>query len=850
MTRPSTFRTRGVLPLATALAMACGDQGDDPPGSSSLLAMNRSAATACQAATPAQSGGALAWVDAAGVWLAAHEQASSSVPVRIDEGDSGATPQSPIALGAARAPGAPAFVVPFFGSDHCELRAYDGDGVLLWQQHVDTVNAAPGESVGCVRPSGAGRYLVWPHTPPAGDPGRVTWVDTLDGRSVVTVVLDAAPLTPAAALGTTTAAGGGSHWLVGTALGLVALDDPLADQRVEPGEPSPPALTPGVLATWPVPAGERVTGVRAADATTAVVTLAATDDPGPGHRLRFVALASESPSAMRLTTLGTMLSAPGPLTMSPLTARCDAQRTPTWFCGRDVEAAVLAAGDGWLGAWAVPSGEPLFVHEALGLEWTGLAIGRGGWLAGGGSHWLPAGPSWRLVALDPARAAPSLIELAGGPAEACVPSPLWDTDGRVAVPVIAPRDGGSALVRSIVPAPRPGLAAGSSRALGDARSAGVQTGSDDACVDGAVRRLASYELGDDIVYGVRHGFGQTIAFGTRAEAGLLRWLEGSRRGRERVLSEANTIEQALYVADDQLVLAYFDADGSGHAWLAAFTGESHDPDWRHLIDADAGSLVGLVQLGPTGFIVAAHQGDQDVLFAIDAALGLVDRRAFGSADEPHGIERLLPDGQGGAFMILATEGALVVRRVDETLAPLATAVVSSEFSALVDAAADSAGTLRLLYEVRGASGDLAARWSRLERDLVARTERDAPAAGPFASNAAGASLIASLAGLTRVSAGDAFGLTQPLVTLPDGVSPLGVAPASDGFVAAWSRITPTGLTLLLARADHAGFAGCAAVGRCLDDDPARCDRAEACVMQGCDPATGACQHVTSCEASP
>ena len=112
------------------------------------------------AGAPAALGGAVVWVDEAGLWLVPHEEASSTMPVLVDTFPAGASPRSPLVLKAYN-DDMPAIAVAVAFASTCELRFYQRSGDFL-----GVVEAATKQ---CTNPSGGGRYLAWPLGPAADD---------------------------------------------------------------------------------------------------------------------------------------------------------------------------------------------------------------------------------------------------------------------------------------------------------------------------------------------------------------------------------------------------------------------------------------------------------------------------------------------------------------------------------------------------------------------------------------------------------------------------------------------------------------------------------------------------------
>lgn len=802
------------------------------------------------AGAPADLFGQAVWVDATGLWRAPHEHASTSPAIGIDRFEPGEIPTSPVVFAPDHGL-ASELAVAVAGETGCTLRRYESTGVLVERFEVPASR--------CLNPSFGGRYFVWPLGPAdadTGDGGRLAWIDGARLREVTSLALGASPLTPAVAVARDGLSGGGSHWLVGTSRGVLAIKDPLADGRLVP-DPTAPTGAPRIVGDWSEP-DVRVTTLVTVGGH-AVVSLAGQGAAGLGDRLRVLALARAG-DAISLSPVGEVITLPGPLTAHPVARLCEITAdTGASDCPPGETGLVVTGGQGWIAGWYLPSGAEAF-SRTTALTWTGISLGRGGWVAGGGSHWLPSGaPSWRALAFD-AHAPAAEIQLGSGAGSACVPSPLWDTNGDVVAPILGAAE--VALVRGALAGVSGdlALAPGSPRPHGTARNGGTPQATGSVCADGVPRGLWSMPLGDDDLYGFDHAHGRTIAYGRRGDGGLLHWLPDEAHALHTlVLGDAPAIERALLGAGDEAIVAAFDAvDGQvpGSARLSAYRVGATLPSWSHQLDADAGSIVGLVPGLPGEYLVAARQGSMDELWRVDARLGVLEARVFGEPDD-FGLERLVSDAAGGAFMVLGLEGRLVVRHIGPDMAPLGlTTWARPERLALpIDASVDGLGRLRVLLEVsppdERASYEL--RWITWDRDLGLIEDQGVPYGGDFATRPDGSSLISAAEGLVRVSPEGAVGVPRlpSAGILTDARAGLRtIAATSDGFLVGFLREDLAGAELVWGPADLHGFVGCADAGLCLGADPAGCDRDAPCEVSGCAPANGGCETVVPQRCAP
>ena len=830
-------------------------ESGDTPGLHGLLtnrleaAYSPAAAGLC-AGAPAEVGDMAAWVDARALWLAPRGSASGLTPLPLDRFEPGEVPRSPVSL-IANSPDAPALVVAVAGATSCELRIFDRQGGRLGAYTVATPQ--------CTNPSGSGRYLPWPVGDETGaDPdasgGKLVWIDVIARRSVATLALGGAPLTPAAAFGSGLVSGGGSHWLVGTTRGIDVIEDPLSRSRLGPGpDPDPELAWPKLVGTWESLEGRVTSIVVAGDYV--FVTLAADAEAALGRRIQALRITTVTPGEVVLVASGVPITPPGPMTAHPVTFACAIGVAGSWFCPRDVEATVVAGGEGWVAAWHLPLGDLAF-ERSVPIAWSGMSLGSDGWIAGGGSHWWPghqplgpnptAGPSWGVIALDPAHDA-STLELASASGDRCVPSPLWDDDGTILTPVLG---GGPEVVRARISSAL-GLARGASRPLGDARNSGHAVPDVQACSDGVVRELVAYPLGDETVTAVKHSDGRTVIFGIRSETAFIRWMVGD-IAVETDVEDASRIAYALALPNDEVVILY-EEKGSG-AWRAASYRRSAPRLWSVALDSLVGTPAGLVASVDGTFLTAARDFDGDHVVRFDGVKGTVSGMTIGMVQEPHGVTQFAGHSGGGAFMVVELGSSLALRRVD-LFEGHAIRITDEVFFwqgthakvGAVDAAVDGNDHLRVLVKERD-PGVPEEAWRLLHYDsaLTLLDDRPLPFGGSFATAVDGSSLLLGATGPVRIGPTGAFGLPRSLGGGDmAGYSPApgGIGAMADGFFVAYVLTTDSGRELIAGQADRMGFTSCTDAGLCLGQDANICDIDIACEVSGCVPTTGACESV-------
>lgn len=785
------------------------------------------------AGAPADLAGATIWVDEVGLHAAPHESASTSAPLWTAPVAAGEVPSSPVVLPPDVASGTSESTIALSvrGPDACWLRLYQRDGALRFEVRADVTRCAP--------PRAAGSLIAWP----LGDDsagqgaGRVDWLSRRDGRVVASLALDAAPTTPLVVMGNGAVSGGGSHWLVGTTGGLVAV---AAD--VLAMDPRPRVVGRAELGSNPT--SLLVVG------DLAIVTLSGSPDLDEelGHQIA-VFKVSLVEGLVTLTRQKIDLAVRGPITAHPVVFDCRGETTEPWYCPRGVEATLVAAGSGWIAGWHLPSGVSAFDRDSS-LAWTGLALGRGGWVAGGGSHWIPSSDpeapqdpeAWQVVALRPdSELAPT--ELASARGEGCVPSPLWDSNGDLVVPVIGPA---GAFVRGVLTGidGHLSLAHGAPRPYGDSQNACAAVDAADRCADGVPRELAAMPTDTQDLYAIAPWEGGIMAYGRRREEGVVHWLPDEGARRDLALPAMHAVERALPLGDDAVVVAHFDLPLTGAASLSAYRDDG-TLLWTHPFVLDAGAIIGLVAGAEDEYLVATRAGSLSLITRIDAVTGVVEARSFLAPDDPIALARFVSDGEGGAVLVFDDAG-LDVRRLDPRLGlgPGANWTPPVGDAVVIDATVDGRGELRVLVEAFSADRPRGTYLVHFDRDLRFMEARPAPIAGSFATLPDGDSLIQTEAGLARLSARGAFGLVRPpggglMPELHAGLNT--IVADRDGFRVAFWRTHRTGRELVWGRADRLGFMACAEAGLCVGQPVTGCDTPEPCLVRGCDPSTGQCR---------
>lgn len=601
--------------------------------------------------------------------------------------------------------------------------------------------------------------------------------------------------------------GGGSHWLVGTADGLVvfARDDAGTE----------------VLATSPLPDGGLAASLAPIDA--GLVALATRNGPAelPG-RLWLLRVSAE-PHAIEV--LGEPLDTPTAMTTPPVSLGCDARAGggSHWYCPGGL---VIAGGEGWVRAFAAPSGEIAW-EQALEVALTGLTATGDGRVAGGGSHWLPGHPDpddpdtagWQLLEAGPER----VRLLASGADPGCVSSPIVDGDGLVA----AVAGGGIARVQTDL----------DGRASGWTRPGGSETGGPSLgdCGDGIPRGLVPVTFASREVSLVRAAGDFTLLGGATADGRpWIGWVDA----RGQVVDDFVPLTpgalpdgplRALVARGKHAEAAFYEIrDGVRHLvlgrWLrlsrigASTSLQYTDVDIKGLSHEFQSTMVALFE-GPSGIRVER----------VDPASGSVSETSLPGVSLAHGMGQG-PDsghlawGEGPTPWLYVLREDLSIRAAFEwpLLDPLGAATRADGSVLFVGT---EGTTTRVL---------------RVHPDGVELGRLELPGAAiSFAVRGDEALLLEAASGLRRVSPLLTPGLAWPLLSLtsnPARPFELGSANvlASDSAF----NVLVTRPTLALAAVDAEGHSTCAEAGYCLGAAP--CDSAEGCLAAGCDPDQGAC----------
>ncbi|MEZ4473173.1 MAG: hypothetical protein R3F60_20790 [bacterium] len=704
-----------------------------------------------------------------------------------------AWPADAVPLGLAAWPGRPLGSAQVFATlqtaDGCRIEGLDEAARLIWSTELGPCHPAS---------TAGGRLLV-------ASGARVFALDPEAGEAQPAVALPE-PATTSVVYGGLDE-NGGSHWYVGLAaavLELVAAGDELAV-----GGRAALDLAPTDLAV----------------AGTVGVALGAGQPP-----TRAQALGLEP--APRVA--GPVIPLPGgvhtaPLVLPPCDGR-DANGGSHWWCGGG---ALVAGGDGWLGAWRLLDGEPFFLEnqEDPAIRVSGLAAGRDGRIYNGGSHWRAGG--WQLRASDPEG---GVLLLAGQSAPGtCVGSPLLDTAGTLWAPLST---GG--VIHAATGAG--GLAAAWARQGGDAAGSGTAPTVGASCpagdvplfvrpTDEAVLPAVAGAVADDL-----------LVAGRRADTGAL-WATR--------LAADGAVRWSRSYADAALdpglpPLAVGALAGGGAVVVQAL------PDFMRLLRlTPAGDILADLRIGSRIPHVARAasilpQGGGAVVGTLPAAAaGEPDHWLFPlDADGVQGQELSLTDS-GGPFTpshvavgplgyVLAGIGreGLVVRGitaggVERWRVPLV------DQAGVAGLAVDAAGEAIVLT---GPLGQDAAALTLIDPVGVPRSGAGIPEALPaaLALDPAGGGAV-----LTKdflVYPLSAAGALDPPARLAPDVRGLAVVAVAGGFFALGQPIEEGATGATFARADGEGRAACEAAGRCLSACPA----GDACARATCEPATGAC----------
>lgn len=800
-----TWAGRGIGGLMVALAACAGEGAEAGRDLETRVAVASFATDGCRLA-PAELDGATVWVDARGLWLAPHESAASSAPTLVVPLAEGEGAHDPVI--AAADGGESLILVAVDRAAGTELRAYDRLGATRW--------TATAEEQRSLAPMVMPSRILWPILTPEGV--RYSWRDDASGVEVASFATDRAPRAPMVALDGRLE-GGGTHWIVGTDGGVELLRDSLASSRLEDLPATP--RTPGIVARWSSEAP--VLAMTGIGDDVAVVL-------GPVGSERLQLLRVEVSGTPTIVPTAAPIALPGDVHADPVAFACDERNAARWFCGAGASGSVALAGDGWMGAWSLPDGREL-ARRTLAMDVMTMTLGASGRIAGGGTHWLPSGElGWRLALLDPTASSED-IELAEGEG-GCVTSPLWDTDGAIAAVVSGPEP---MLVRGVarVPEGALGIAAGRPRSRGGRRNTTERVAGGFVCDDGVARGGGAVMLGDDFIEGIVVSGTSVVAYGSRDERGLLRWLPEI--GAEVALRVEDTrhVERAVGLGNGSVAVVYRDLAERVHVRAFSATGSLWDWD---LVE-DGGSLVALIQTANGEIWLGQRSGSADFVHRVDPATGPIETRAF-FEDDGIGLSLLVADPRGGALMVLDGTPRIGLRRLDEGGAPGAILWWGEGDGNRVATAAavDTERAIRVVSEqVGGAVTLLIGRGDALEEVPLPIVAENA------AFTLAGDGLAISSAGFLRVSGTGRVGLLR---APPDDWQPLipgrSLVATGDGFVAAFTRVGAEGSELVWGWADGHGFFACASVGACAAVAPATCDATEACAPRGCAPDTGAC----------
>lgn len=772
--------------------------------------------------TPAASFGRIAWMDGATLFA---QRPSESGPAQPLFTSTRAGLRRPVvSLGREFHPTGPAFVITTVSSDTSAIEILDHQGNLRAAVELPGVALPP--------LSGSTHLVV-----PLSDPGPgVSWVSLATGAVGYTLPLPFAPTTPVTPFGPALLSGGGSHWIVGTDRGLVSVADRYLNRRLEDGP-----IDPQVVSETP-----RITGQQGLDGTPRALLvlgdrLVVHLERDDSHHLQLFRLAL-SPDRTDFIPLGST-SLPSAPTAAPVGVDCQREDTYAAFCPRFEVATVVMGGEGWLNAYHLATGAQVSLSSEP-ITWTGLALGRGGWVAGGGSHWLPAEPSpspglWLhhpLFGTEPL--------LTGAPSQTdsrlCIPSPVWDHGGQLALPF----EGELQLIELAGTLPSPTLAIsgplgpadGPARPDGDNKNSRTPLDAS-ACEDGTPRSLHSVPIDPATIRGLRFAEGLLLAFGASDGVGFFQWfaVNDSRwRMDLQPIPDATEITQVAMAGPGEFAVAF--VDRSGQQLLDRY----NTPQFflhRTNIGSDGlgRPLFGLVPQGAGLHLIAEYPATVALVRELDGRLDEVD---FG--DAPTGGEvRLLPTRLdtlgGGAVLVVSNDEHVVVRRLDPALGLIASATDTSLDSPhLIDATTDSLGRIRVIIE-DGPNTHLL----HYDENLEPLSARRIPQVTSLITASSGDSLLVRTNGLARLAKDDALGLTHafPFAT---SSTPIPVAAAGTGFMIGLPASDPP--RLIVATVDPLGQAGCLAAGACVASRMLACDFVDACLAIGCEPTTGDCRE--------
>lgn len=814
-TAPSDIAPSDTAPSDTAL----GD-GDPDPSDAELSEVTLAATVdpvgRCES-TPAASFGRVAWME--GDTLLAGRPSDTGPAQPLFTSNRAGLRRPVVALGREYHPDSQAFVITTASADTSAIEILDHRGNL--RAAVDLPGLALPPLVGTT-------HLV---APVSAESSGIQWVSLLSGALGFTLPLSSPPTTSAAPFGPALLSGGGSHWVVGTGSGLLSVADRYLNRRLEDGP-----IDPLVTADLPT-----ITGEHALDGTPRGLLILGDRlvvhlERGSTHHLQLFRI-ELAPDTTTFVPLGST-ALPSAPTTQPVGIDCQVSVPDPAFCPKFEVATVVIGGEGWLHAYHLSTGDQIAL-SAEPITWTGLALGRGGWVAGGGSHWLPADPEptpglWLVHPLHPLR--PVLEGVTGS---ACVPPPIWDHGGQLALPV----GGELALVDltglSDLPALGPttplGPASGPSRS-GGGDNQNTQRDLDGlACEDGTPRGVTIVAATPANVQGVRTDYPDVLVFGTMDEVPFFQWFappEARWRMDPVIISDAASIDQAEVLPDDTFIIAL--TDQSGHQLLERYSSRQIFQQRTNIGgDGSGRTVLGLVPQGDLDHIIAESPATLALVRELDGRLDEVD---FGDAPDGATLRLLMPrqgNAGAGAVMVVVTDSRVIVRRVDGALDELAVEVDSTLAAPrLIEATTDGNGMIRLLLE----DGQTTWLW-RYDESLVRVGARRLPKTLALITAQEGDSLLILSDGLARLTNHEALGLTRPLPPV-GAVSLLRGGHTAFGY--SLGLVTPE--RVYLAAVDILGGSGCLSAGSCTGSRMLGCDFADPCLAVGCEPTTGECRE--------